>query len=198
MSNLTARDEILRAVRSALPPAVSAPSARELGTNELPDRSALVERFTELATSAGSLVLTTTNGDVSQHADAILGGAREVLSLVPGVQSTIAAPTDPHGLATLELFVCEASLAVAENAAMWIATRDRIRRAGLFLAERVVIVVAAETIVADLHEAYARINVRSTPFGTFVSGPSKTADIEQALVIGAHGPKELVVIITGA
>jgi len=65
------------------------------------------------------------------------------------------------------------------------------------LAERVIIVVDARTIVADLHDAYARIDVRANAFGTFIAGPSKTADIEQALVIGAHGPKELTVIIVG-
>ena len=198
MSELTSRDTILRAVRSALPPAVAAPPERTPPPEVPADHSALVARFTELASSAGSLVLTSATDDITHHANAITSGARDVLSLVRGVASTIVPPADPHALATLDVFLCEAAIGVAENAAMWLATRDSIHRAALFLAERVVIVVAADVIVADLHAAYARITVRAMPFGTFVSGPSKTADIEQALVVGAHGPKELTVIITGA
>jgi len=118
-----------------------------------------------------------------------------VLSVVPGIASTAAIPEDPHTLADLTLFVCQATLGVAENGAVWISTNDAWYRAALFLAERVVIVLDESAIVSDLHEAYARIDIRAKSFGAFVAGPSKTADIEQAMVIGAHGPKELSVII---
>ena len=53
-------------------------------------------------------------------------------------------------------------------------------------------------LVDDLHDAYARIDVRRTPFGAFVAGPSKTADIEQSLVIGAHGPKAFSIVVVRA
>ena len=45
-----------------------------------------------------------------------------------------------------------------------------------------------------MHEAYENIDFTNAGYGAFVSGPSKTADIEQALVIGAHGPKSGYVI----
>jgi L-lactate dehydrogenase complex protein LldG len=119
-----------------------------------------------------------------------------VLSTVAEVRTTTSTSIDPHALDSLDLFVCRAELGVAENGAVWLATSDTMQRAALFLAARVVIVVDGATIVPTLHDAYARIDVRAKPFGVFVAGPSKTADIEQSLVIGAHGPKELTVIVT--
>ena len=141
-------------------------------------------------------VVVTATGDASAHASHAASDAREILSAFVGVASTIPTPTDPHALATLDLFVCTASLGVAESGAVWIATSDAIHRAALFIAQRVIIVIPAKMIVADLHDAYDRIDVRANAFGTFVSGPSKTADIEQAMVIGAHGPKELTLIVS--
>ncbi|CAN5205775.1 hypothetical protein BH09GEM1_BH09GEM1_39100 [soil metagenome] len=196
-TSATARDEILRAVRAALPPAVDAPLPRAAPATPRPAHGEFVTRFTHAAVAAGALVVIA-DGGLTAHAIHAAADAREVLSLADAVASTIETPSDGHALATLDLFVCTATLGVAENGALWIATANPIHRAALFLAQRVIIVVAAETIVADMHEAYARIDVRATSFGSFVSGPSKTADIEQALVVGAHGPKELTVIISEA
>jgi L-lactate dehydrogenase complex protein LldG len=195
MSTANARDEILRAVRAALPPSVTAPVGRYQREQPYVSRDNLVTQFSHSVVASGALVLTC-EGDPTPQINRAAANAREVLSLLPDVASTVATTSDSRALATLELFICEAPVGVAENGALWIATSDPFHRAAMFLAERVIIVVAAGTIVADLHEAYRRINVRATSFGTFVAGPSKTADIEQALVIGAHGPKELTVIIS--
>jgi L-lactate dehydrogenase complex protein LldG len=191
----TAREAIIQAVRAARPPAVARPAPRVAPPVAAEQQPALLDAFVAAATAAGAGVVIGSRPDVSRLA----GGAREsasnVLSTVPDVGTTIASSSDPHALDTLDLYVCAAALGVAENGAVWLATSDTMERAALFLATRVVIVVDRETIVPTLHDAYARIDVRAMPFGVFVAGPSKTADIEQSLVIGAHGPKELTVIV---
>jgi L-lactate dehydrogenase complex protein LldG len=60
-----------------------------------------------------------------------------------------------------------------------------------------VLVVDAREVVNDMHEAYARLEPREVGYGLFISGPSKTADIEQALVIGAQGARSCTVFLVG-
>jgi L-lactate dehydrogenase complex protein LldG len=87
--------------------------------------------------------------------------------------------------------------AVAESGAVWWVPRDEAERRAAFLAERVILVVPRDGLVDDLHAAYQRIDPAAAHYGCFVAGPSKTADIEQALVIGAHGPRALDVYLWG-
>ncbi len=61
-------------------------------------------------------------------------------------------------------------------------------------------VIALDNLVADLSEIYAHMrNLETMPASmTFISGPSKTADIEAQLVHGAHGPREMhLFVVTG-
>ena len=103
-------------------------------------------------------------------------------------------PNTPHPLENVDLAVITAEFAVAENGAVWVKNPDNRHRALYFLATRLLIVVSKENIVDTMHEAYERIEFDKSGYGTFISGPSKTADIEQSLVIGAHGPTDACVL----
>jgi len=104
-----------------------------------------------------------------------------------------APPRTPQDLAGLDFALLRGELAVAETGAVWWRPRDALERAAALLAEHVALVVPRAALVDDLHAAYARLDVAASRFGCFVCGPSKTADIEQSLVIGAHGPRSLEV-----
>jgi L-lactate dehydrogenase complex protein LldG len=193
-----ARDEILNALRAAAPAEVSLPDMRRLNALRYPD---LRERFaTSIAEVGGRCVLA---GGLLEEELARLpeyAAARMVVSLVPGVAKAnldLAAIGDPHELRDVDFCVLGAELGVAENGAVWITEHGGKNRAVAFLTQHLAIVVRAETLVHNLHEAYEKVAIPSPGFGLFLSGPSKTADIEQSLVIGAHGARSCTVIVIG-
>jgi L-lactate dehydrogenase complex protein LldG len=104
----------------------------------------------------------------------------------------------PHDYDKIELAVLKGEFGVAENGAVWITNDHMPDRALPFICEHLVLVISNNAIVPTLFEAYQRIELSVYEYGTFIAGPSKTADIEQSLVLGAHGPKTLAVVIVGA
>lgn len=102
---------------------------------------------------------------------------------------------DPHSLADVELAVVKAYFGVAENSALWVTDAVLGQRATPFIAQYLAIVLSKQDIVATMHQAYQLIGDSKYDFGTFIAGPSKTADIEQSLILGAHGARGLVVFL---
>lgn len=80
------------------------------------------------------------------------------------------------------------------NGAVWIA-QDIRHKALYFGATALLIVIPRTEIVHTMHEAVERPETEGFGYGCFMSGPSKTADIEQALVFGAHGPMSVTVLL---
>ena len=101
---------------------------------------------------------------------------------------------DVHDLRDIDLAIVKGNFAVAENGAIWMKNEENRHRALYFIAQNIVIVIDEKDILNNMHEAYEKINFGNVGYGVFISGPSKTADIEQSLVIGAHGPKSGYVI----
>jgi len=93
-----------------------------------------------------------------------------------------------------DITILESNLAVAENGAVWIEWSDEYPRTLLTLSYALAIVLKGD-IVDTMLDAYKRIDFDSISYGIFLSGPSKTADIEQSLVFGAHGAVEVKVFL---
>ena len=113
---------------------------------------------------------------------------------VPG-NVDLSAVDDPHELEDLDFVVYKADFAVAENGAVFVSDHELKHRVVFFITQYLVLVVDQQAIVHNMHEAYARSDIPKPGFGLFLSGPSKTADIEQSLVIGAHGCREMQVFL---
>jgi L-lactate dehydrogenase complex protein LldG len=100
-----------------------------------------------------------------------------------------------NALKDTDLAILEGGIGVAENGAIWVTEEMMKNRLLPFICEHLILLIRAKNIVSTMHHAYEQIDTGETGFGVFIAGPSKTADIEQSLVIGAHGPVSLEVII---
>ncbi len=103
----------------------------------------------------------------------------------------VASPAELDGT---DLAIVDGRIGVCENGAVWL-QQDVEQRAVYFISEALVILLDRKNLVNNMHEAYKRIDTGEYGYGVFVSGPSKTADIEQALVMGAHGPRSVTVVL---
>jgi L-lactate dehydrogenase complex protein LldG len=101
----------------------------------------------------------------------------------------------PHSFDDVELAIIRGPLAVAENGAVWLTEEEMGQRIIPYICQNLAVILHADDIVASMHDAYAKIGLGDYGFGGFIGGPSKTADIEQALVLGAHGPLTMTVYI---
>lgn len=98
-------------------------------------------------------------------------------------------------LEELEKVCIKGTLGVAENGAVWVYESQMINRLLPFICQHLVIVINKADIVTTMHHAYQKIDIAKEGFGIFIAGPSKTADIEQSLVIGAHGARTATIYV---
>jgi L-lactate dehydrogenase complex protein LldG len=193
---VASRDHILAALRRNAPGASLAPDLAGLGV-------AFADPIAQLAASVaavGGVCVRVADIAAADAAVAALpqAAAARVVSLVPGVGRAtldLATVADPHALADLDLAILPGELVVAENAAVWVDGRALPHRAVFVITEHLVLVVHAGDVVHHMHQAYERLAGRPRGYGLFISGPSKTADIEQVLVVGAQGARTCTVVI---
>jgi L-lactate dehydrogenase complex protein LldG len=191
---MSSREEILKSIRANKPSS----------TVELPDTNIKHmsyadknEKFSEALQSVGGNAIWLEGESIDtfvqkhyQNSNVIVSTCKDITCNTKE-QSDI---TDPHKLENVDLAIIEGKFAVAENGAVWVNEKDIEHRSLYFLATQLLIIVNKENIVDTMHEAYQKVSFDDNGFGVFISGPSKTADIEQSLVIGAHGPTEACVL----
>ncbi|HEX5151118.1 MAG TPA: lactate utilization protein [Parafilimonas sp.] len=105
---------------------------------------------------------------------------------------------DAHLLEDVDVAIINAHFGIAENGSVWITENIIKERVLPFICQHLVVLLDKKNIVPTMHDAYNLIGDKDYGFATFIAGPSKTADIEQSLVLGAHGPKTMTVFLLHA
>lgn len=192
---MSSREKILQEVKA------NKPAAQPLPTRFFVEREEddLVARFTAVLQSIGGAVLQT-NGFAGMEG-LLLQKKQSGVEVVNGIPAlpfynlSEYAEKSRNELETVHTVFLQGELAVAENGAVWLSEENMGKRILPFICKELILVVDEENLVADMHQAYERFRVNKDGYGVFIAGPSKTADIEQSLVIGAHGPLSLQVLL---
>lgn len=192
---MSSRDKILKEVAQNKPPELPLPDTFFMEN----DSGNPVERFLNVLHSIGGVGRAVNGWDeVQQYLQHIIAEEKEVVNgikeLLP-FNAGMYVPKTAVELQNVHAVFLRGNLAVAENAAIWLPEANMVNRALPFICEHLVLVVKESDIVGNMHQAYAKVNVDEDGYGVFIAGPSKTADIEQSLVIGAHGPLSLQVFV---
>lgn len=157
-----------------------------------------VEQFQKILQVAGAnSILLEQGGDVNEAIRKAYPEARTIASNLPGITCATLNPDlleDPRELNGTDVAVIRGEFGVLENGMVWVKQQTR-HKALFFISEALVILLDRNRLVNNMHEAYAQPGFDNFGYGCFIAGPSKTADIEQALVIGAHGARAVTVIL---
>ena len=180
-------------------------------TYDMPDLSQLkpvtyndpvAEFITKTTTTAGAKLIEMKAGeDLNDVIRKAYPDAKVIASNLPGVEASLNPDTvaEAQELERADVGVVRGEIGVAENACIWVPQAMK-ERAVCFASEQLVIVLCRDQIVSNMHEAYQHIAdsqeyFQQYKFGTFISGPSKTADIESALVYGAQAARGVTVVL---
>jgi L-lactate dehydrogenase complex protein LldG len=157
-------------------------------------------QFVKMSEMVGGQVIEVDPGrDVNVLIRELFPDAKEIASNLPEITiatrnpDTVGRARDLNGT---DVGVIRGQFGVAENACVWIPQTMK-EKAICFISENLVILLPKSQIVNNMHEAYKRIEFDKEydGYGTFISGPSKTADIAQVLVMGAQAARSATILL---
>jgi L-lactate dehydrogenase complex protein LldG len=194
---MSSREAILKSVRAAQPSLLPLPELKQRAGD-----SDSWQKFQTVVESIGGKVeLLNRDENIAEKVVFLFPEAKRIVSSTASIERFFIneyRQLRHHSLQNLDVAIVEAKFGVAENGAVWVTDEELKIRVLPFICEHLVAVVNASDIVPTMHEAYRQVNNTDYGFGVFIAGPSKTADIEQSLVLGAHGPKSMTVLIRQA
>ena len=189
------KEDLLAKIRANIHTTYDMPSFDDMKGVQYADP---LKQFVEMSKTVGGKVVELEKGqDINEVIKTCYPDAKVIASNLPEVTianrnpDTVAEANDLNGT---DVGVVRGVFGVAENGCIWI-PQTMEQKAVCFISEYLVILLDRKQIVNNMHEAYQRIEFNSYGYGCFISGPSKTADIAQALVMGAHAARGVTVVL---
>ena len=192
MSN---KEDILKKFRANVREKYDMPSLDDIKAVTYPEP---LVQFIKMSESVGGQVLEIDAGrDINVLIRELFPDAKEIASNLPEITiatrnpDTVGCARDLNGT---DVGIIRGKFGVAENGCIWI-PQEMKEKAVCFISEHLIILLPKSQIVNNMHEAYKRIEFNDYGYGTFISGPSKTADIAQVLVMGAQAARSVTIFL---
>ena len=192
---MSSKEDILKKYRANVRVKFDMPDLSDIKAITYPDP---LLQFMNMAKNVGGNAIEVEKGrDINELIRELYPDAKEIASNLPEITIATRNPDEvgrAHDLNGTDVGIIRGMFGVAENACVWIPQQMK-EKAVCFISENLVILLDKKQIVNNMHEAYRRIEFNDYGYGTFISGPSKTADIAQVLVMGAQAARSATVLL---
>lgn len=192
---MSAREQILKSISTNKPSLVELPV---MDIQQVISYNDIVAQYKKVLESIGGRVVELNNlQQLQQEMEKAKSSGNYIINTIEelGAVDNRLKEMSSNQLAGVDMAFIRGAIGVAENGSIWLYESQIINRLLPFICQHLVLVIERKNIVATMHQAYQKIDVAKEGFGVFIAGPSKTADIEQSLVIGAHGARSLIVYL---
>jgi L-lactate dehydrogenase complex protein LldG len=204
---MSSKEDILKKYRANVREKFDMPDLSDIKAITYPDP---LLQFMNMTKSVGGNAIEVEKGrDINELIKELYPDAKEIASNLPEITIATRNPDEvgrARDLNGTDVGIIRGSFGVAENACVWIPQQMK-EKAVCFISENLVILLDKKQIVNNMHEAYKRLSESNGQtaghsdgfeeygYGTFISGPSKTADIAQVLVMGAQAARSATVLL---
>ena len=192
---MSSKEEILKKYRANVRERYDMPDLSDIQAVTYPEP---LVQFVKMSEMVGGQVIEIDPGrDINTLIRQLFPDAKEIASNLPEITiatrnpDTIGRARDLNGT---DIGIIRGSFGVAENACVWVPQTMK-EKAVCFISENLIILLPKSQIVNNMHEAYRRIEFNDYGYGTFISGPSKTADIAQVRVMGAQAARSVTILL---
>ena len=202
---MSSKEDILKKYRANIRQQFDMPDLSDIRAITYPDP---LLQFMNMVKSVGGNAIEVDKGaDINQLIKELYPDAKEIASNLPEITIATRNPDEvgrARDLNGTDVGVIRGMFGVAENGCVWIPQHMK-EKAVCFISENLIILLDKSQIVNNMHEAYRRLSTRDPKsgldlfdeygYGTFISGPSKTADIAQVLVMGAQAARSATILL---